>query len=858
MKKKRYNQAVRVLLNQEESYRKEICGVIVAGLFIFSLLSLWSFNPYDSSWFYFSSTAEPITNWCGMIGAQLAGVLVYFFGSASYFFICSLLFPIGLLALKKPILKEWPRMVMLLSVVGVVSVLSSLYNYRIMVLSPGGVLGRSLCNFFVPLIGFGGTQLVMWGSLWVMINWMFEVSLVSYIPIVYRATQASAWFFWQLIVSMFEWSGICFNWMGVRAIWDKKSEAGVTPASSTENFEEEDVALSSDDQEKIVAEKREPDFWDNVDDSSIHCAQQNTPDYARVASSYAQVDSANKSTGRQDERGEDLEDFFLAEEEESFSFDELAERFSARQLYKHSRHIRVINKPFALPPNTALRVNVLSMMDEEKTYAEYISQEYQAALQQKKQAPKQKKFLLPSISLFRTKAVAEQDSQHDKESKNRARKLEEKLQHFGINGNVIAINPGPIITLFEYEPEMGTKLSKILSLEDDLAMALEAYSIRILAPIPGKNAVGFEIANETRDEIWFSQIFASKAFQEAQQELPLILGIDVVGNPVIQDLVSMPHLLVGGATGSGKSVGMNTMLLSLLCHHDDDKLKLILVDPKRLEFTPYADIPHLLFPIVTDPTKAINVLKWVVQEMEERYEAMSLVGVRNVREYNRLSQDVDHINDHEFRDMPYIVVMIDELADLMMVAGKDIEVQIVRIAQMARAAGIHLIVATQRPSVDVVTGLIKVNFPSRIAFRVSSKVDSRTIIDTQGAEKLLGKGDMLTMHASSSEITRVHGAYVSDQEVDRVATFLCNQKKADYLNINEVLEKEHNYGADSFADELYDDVLMLLETTNEISISMIQRHFRIGFNRSARLVEKLEMDGLVAPAQGGKPRKVLR
>jgi DNA segregation ATPase FtsK/SpoIIIE, S-DNA-T family len=383
--------------------------------------------------------------------------------------------------------------------------------------------------------------------------------------------------------------------------------------------------------------------------------------------------------------------------------------------------------------------------------------------------------------------------------------------------------------------------------------------MRILAPIPGKNVIGFEIANQTRDDVSYGGMIASKEFKESPARLPMILGVDIAGTPVTVDLASMPHLLVGGATGSGKSVGLNVMLMSLLCKETPDDLKLILIDPKRLEFTPYSHIPHLLFPIVTQPARASAVLAWVVQEMETRYDAMAAVGVRGFSEYKKLLKEKKIDSEgNELRSMPYLVVIIDELADLMIVAGKEVEGHIVRIAQMARAAGIHMIVATQRPSVDVVTGLIKVNFPSRIAFRVSSKVDSRAILDSQGAEKLIGRGDMLFMHGSSPELKRIHGALISDGEVERVADFLREQRQPNYLDINEVLVRNTLGAREDIEDELYTQVRDFVLTLDEISISMLQRQYRIGFNRSARLIEKLELDGFLAPAQGSKPRKVIR
>lgn len=471
-------------------------------------------------------------------------------------------------------------------------------------------------------------------------------------------------------------------------------------------------------------------------------------------------------------------------------------------------------------------------------------------------------FAMPDMSLFSPAAPSRADDQTFMNvCKERGRILEEKLQHFGVTGSIVGIHPGPVITLYEYEPEVGNKVSKILALEDDLALSLKALSIRILAPVPGKSVVGFEIANETRESVMFSNVVADNALSSSGHALPLALGVDIVGRPMIADLAKMPHLLVAGATGAGKSVGMNVMLVSLLASVSPDKVRTILIDPKRLEFAPYADVPHLLFPIVTSPYEVAPVLKWVVQEMELRYELMAQVGVRNIADYHKLDPEKVFALEKDIgirvQGMPYIVIMIDELADLMMVAGKEIETLIARIAQMARAAGIHMLVATQRPSVDVVTGLIKANFPSRIAFRVSTKIDSRTIIDGPGAEKLLGKGDMLYLSPSHvGGVQRLHGAYVTDEEINRLNEYLKSQRDVEYFSLRQVVAQHSDQEQES--DPLYDDVRQYLATVDEISISSLQRKYRVGFNRSARLIEMLERDGYIAPAQGSKPRRVLR
>ena len=371
-----------------------------------------------------------------------------------------------------------------------------------------------------------------------------------------------------------------------------------------------------------------------------------------------------------------------------------------------------------------------------------------------------------------------------------------------------------------------------------------------------RSVVGFEISNPTRENVLFSDLINHEAFADSSKNLPLVLGVDITGRPVIDDLVTMPHLLVAGSTGSGKSVGLNAMIMSMLCKMTPDEMRLILVDPKRLEFAPYADIPHLLFPIVTDPRKVAPVLKWVVGEMDRRYDAMAQAGVRNLGDYHTYyAKNKDTLEDLE--PMPYIVLIIDELADLMMVAGKEVEALITRIAQMARAAGIHMIVATQRPSVDVVTGIIKVNFPSRIGFKVSSKIDSKTILDGSGAEKLLGRGDMLCSNPRTAGLARVHGAYVSDQEIGTLTAYLRETYPVEYLDFTEVVLAAQEAEAMDDQDDIYGDVREHVQTLQEVSISMLQRRFRIGFNRSARLIEQLESSGIIAPAQGSKPRKVL-
>ncbi len=458
-----------------------------------------------------------------------------------------------------------------------------------------------------------------------------------------------------------------------------------------------------------------------------------------------------------------------------------------------------------------------------------------------------------------------------------ARKLTAKLMDFGVEGRVTAIRPGPVITMFEYEPAPGVKVSKISSLSDDLAMALRAMSVRIVAPIPGRGVVGMEIPNEKRQTVWARDVFASKEFRDSQNILPVVLGKDTEGRPYVGDLAKMPHLLVGGTTGSGKSVGVNAMLCSLLLTKTPEELRMILVDPKMLEFELYKDIPHLLHPVVTEPKLASAVLKWACVEMDERYRMLARWQTRNIEGYNQrvVEETADWTPEkaRKFapkdwpegdllplpRKLAYIVVVIDELADLMMVAAKDVEESIVRIAQKARACGIHLIVATQRPSVDVITGLIKANMPSRLAYQVRQKNDGRTILDQNGAEALLGRGDLLFLPPGTSGLIRAHGPLLTDEEVRRITDHCREQGAPDYAPAIK-LDDGDAIGDEDLAaekDENYDRAVDFAIEKGKISTSMIQRLLKIGYNRAARMMEIMEQEGVVGPADGAKPREVL-
>ncbi|HQB30515.1 MAG TPA: DNA translocase FtsK 4TM domain-containing protein [Syntrophales bacterium] len=513
----------------------------------------------------------------------------------------------------------------------------------------------------------------------------------------------------------------------------------------------------------------------------------------------------------------------------------------------------------------------------------------------KKEAPRKRKEDQLSFDFVREGAytppdpslldrVPKKDTRIQKESLlMNSRLLEKKLSDFGVEAKVVEVRPGPVITMYELEPASGVKINRITNLSDDLALALKAPSVRIVAPIPGKSVIGIEIPNYERDTVHLREVLDSEAFHREKFRLPIALGVDIVGSPVIADLTRMPHLLIAGTTGSGKSVSLNAMILSLLFKLRPEEMKFLMIDPKRLELSAYEGIPHLIHPVVMDPKKASQVLKWAVEEMERRYELIGVSGVKGIDRYNRVVEKEEQEAARAGaakkgtpqppeepgealeeavplpEKLPYIVIVIDELADLMMVASRDVEESLTRLAQMARAAGIHLILATQRPSVDVITGLIKANFPTRISFQVSSKVDSRTILDQLGAEKLLGSGDMLFMPPGSSKLSRIHGPFVSDGEILSVVEFVKKQAAPVYDEsiVNYRPPSKDESREDGEYDEKYDEAVELVTDLGQASISLVQRYLKIGYNRAARIIEKMEQEGVVGPSDGAKPRKVL-
>jgi S-DNA-T family DNA segregation ATPase FtsK/SpoIIIE len=486
---------------------------------------------------------------------------------------------------------------------------------------------------------------------------------------------------------------------------------------------------------------------------------------------------------------------------------------------------------------------------QEETVAQEVSSQQQLPLESVK-VEKSSSFKIPTIKLLDDPIKIE--NQLDEESyKTQSKFLENVLLDFSISGEIKRVSAGPVVTLYEFEPIAGIKTSKIINLSEDIARNTSSISTRV-ATVPGKSTIGIEIPNKVRENVALKEIISSKEFNNKDIKIPITLGKSISGFPIVGDLVSMPHLLIAGTTGSGKSVCINTLILSILYRHKPDDCKLIMIDPKMLELSIYQGIPHLLTPVITEPKKATTALKWVVKEMEKRYREMTEIGVRNISGFN------DKAPSESKKKMPYIVVIVDEMADLMMIAGKEIENYIQRLAQMARAAGIHIVMATQRPSVDVITGTIKANFPTRISFQVTSKIDSRTILGEQGAELLLGNGDMLFM-SSASRIIRIHGPYVSEKEIERVSTFLRLQGTPTYIEEVTKIEEQENdevvLNADG-KDELYNKAVEIIKTEGKASTSFLQRKLGIGYNRAARIIDQMEEEKIISPANHVGKREI--
>ena len=765
---------------------RELYSLFITFWGILIFISLVSFNAADPSLNHVVSSPKSIHNAAGLFGAYLAGILVDFFGLASYFFAIGFLMA-GLRCFFAKICLEWWRWLGIVLLGLSVCSLSSAVPLHISTIYGGGFLGDTLFTLnWYYLRPIGSTLL-----------WTFVT--LSSIQLIMGGT----------------WAGL-FNWS--KGKFAKRKEF-------TKKFSQALPSPSKTKKKRTAVPKRR-----------------------KKAKELIQQDTDNAL--------DPLPAFDVPVEAEIWD-----EQLAISEPTAELPSSVIIDEPIKMNKEEASLIGGRNPFEESDDFA---FPEVERAT-----PAKRKKLSLPVLDLF----SAEND---DIEStprevlETKGRLVMECLDDFNVQGELVRITPGPVVTMFEVKPAPGVKVSKIANLSNDIAMALSAVSVRIQAPIPGKDTVGIEIPNEIRELVSLKELFAADAFTKSKDPLTLAIGKDISGIPYTSDLAKMPHLLVAGATGQGKSVFINSVLMSLLFKTTPDSLQLLLIDPKRIELAVYADLPHLVHPVVTDMSQAKNALDWAVHEMDKRYEAMSRMGVRNIISYNSKLKTMGNNKPENLVDLepiPYMVIIIDELADLMLTAAKEVETSIVRLAQLARAAGIHLILATQRPSVDVVTGLIKANFPCRISFQVTGKHDSRTILDTVGAEHLLGKGDML-FKPGGGRITRMHGAFVSDDDVISVVDYWKKQLppsyKVDFVewategtgNVSGSMSGGGGQNA-TCDDPQYAEAVAFVIENGKASISLIQRRFRIGFNKAARFVEQMEQDGIVGPADGSKPRAVL-
>ena len=849
-------------------------GLVVLGLF--SLLALLSWSRSDPSWN--NATGEAARNWMGLWGAHISDVLLQALGVASLV----LLLPLIIWGVRiathdlptKPVLRVAACFAATLFAAAFLGALP-IVKYWSLATHPGigGVLGQAIAQ-----LGFDGLS-------------PFVGYNIAYALIALIAAPIAGWL--TLFAADLEYAQLAD---GVRRIAALRAPA--------EDEEEEEEKLSyplrsrrrrsadeeDEDEESVMAPRnrratrrpRRPDvepsrlrvaIWsltDAVTDWRDRLLRQGeygalTPEDIAMARLGSFGRRGNAAATDEDHFGDDDADSNYEDEDEADDEDEGPHRGAGR--HEPARGGRSAPRVSRTTPKFT-RPSKRAVSEAQPRLALEPAADYQ----------------LPPLSLLSRPKAQPAQKITDESFEQNARLLESVLDDFGIRGEIINVRPGPVVTLYELEPAPGIKSSRVIALADDIARSMSAVSARV-AVVPGRNVIGIELPNARREMVYLRELLETSDYESSSQKLALALGKNIGGEAVISDLARMPHLLIAGTTGSGKSVGINTMILSILYRLSPEQCKLIMIDPKMLELSVYDGIPHLLAPVVTDPKKAVVALKWVVKEMEDRYRKMSKVGVRNIDGYNTRVIDADAkgevlvrtvqtgfdretgkaIYEEEEMDlspMPFIVVIVDEMADLMMVAGKDIEGAIQRLAQMARAAGIHIITATQRPSVDVITGTIKANFPTRISFQVTSKIDSRTILGEQGAEQLLGQGDMLYM-AGGGRIRRVHGPFVSDDEVEKVVTFLKKQGVPEYLEA--ITAEPEEGGPDMFGldgepgsgDDLYDKAVAIVARDKRASTSYIQRRLQIGYNRAARLIELMEEQGVVSPPNHQGKREVL-
>ncbi len=781
----------------------EMIGVLVLSFSLGLLLSLISYDPGDPAW-NVESPRDQVANWIGPVGAYVADLLLQSLG------LVAIVLPLILMSLAwmklrhRPIRAALPQCLGWLALCLTLAALLGLGFSETLIwgnVRPGGFIGLLIAAGLASILNTVGAALVLLTALVLTLLVVVNFSFVREIENLKRRLQS-----WAPGLRLMEW----------RARRARSAEMAEDAHRAMEAAESAPTPLIQGAAEKAAPAASRPESEPVLAASAAPAPTSRPPE---------------RAAGTAAERSEQ-------------------ERGRAAS---------------AAAGEKSTRREVAEMLS--TAVVKEVTPDERAGAGRKEGARRAKvAFTLPPIHLLNAPPPVQDIPEKRKEAlMKRAQQLAERCAEFAVTGHVHQISPGPVVTTFEFKPDPGIKYSRITSLADDLCLALEAESIRI-DRIPGKSTVGIEVPNREPELIYLREIIESRKFQNARSKLTIALGKTIDGSIYVTDLAKMPHLLIAGATGSGKSMTINVIIVSLLYRVTPEEVRFILVDPKRLELGLYDGLPHLLTPIVMEPKRAAYALKWAVSEMEDRYRLLASAGVRNIEQYNRLVRQggqqmfMDEIEVGELKPLPYLVIIIDELADLMMVASGDVETSITRLAQMARAVGIHLILATQRPSVDVITGLIKANFPCRIAMRVSSKVDSRTIIDTNGAERLLGRGDMLFLPPGTARLVRVHGAYVEEKEINAVVNYLKAQAEPEYDETVLMSDKEREIQAQQEGegprDELYEEAVKIVVQMGRASTSVLQRRLRIGYGRAASIIDMMERDGLVEPPNGTRPRAI--
>ncbi|WP_035236845.1 DNA translocase FtsK [Desulfobacter vibrioformis] len=795
--------------------KKELYGIFFLFLIILISVSLFSYHAADPCvGNHFFTLPDQVHNLFGLVGAHVAGLFVFLFGIGALW-VPLILCISGLWLIREKSREEiWLTLtgglILMMTTGGIFFLFKKNYVFSDTTISAGGRVGGRFAELLLKYANTTGSAIFLFFFVLVGFMLVTGISLKEVLNVVWGRLVRLARTIKQ---DMAEGAGYL-----KQTLEDKRQERKAAGIARTEKLKALTILARSD--EKNDEDNVKPGIDDDIDIDDIDDA-----DFSPIPGTDRDVIQENSDAPMPGPGNIS---------------------FSKRQS----------------KPEKSSGPTIVAMETDDK---EYVADPCPADVREKLD------FVLPGLSFLDEKQKTRRQID-TAELQNKASILKKKLEDFNVKGEVVEILPGPVITTFEYRPAPGIKLSKIVGLSDDLALALAAISIRIVAPIPGRDVVGIEIPNDERELVNLREMIASKEFVQSKSLLTLGLGKDLIGQPVATKMDKMPHLLIAGATGTGKSVGLNSMIISLLYKATPDEVKLIMIDPKRIELSVYNDIPHLIAPVVTDMKKATNALFWAVKEMERRYELLELSGLRNIGQFNEMvderlrdiapgtsPEDMELPGGLPLERLPFIVVIVDELGDLMMVASKDVEYALTRLAQMARAAGIHLIIATQRPSADVLTGTIKANFPTRISFQTSSKIDGRIIIDQGGPESLLGNGDMLFSPPGTGKLMRIQGAYISEKEIGRITAFLKDQRQPDYNE--EVIQgdddDQEKVFDESDYDEKYDEAVALVTKDRQASISYVQRRLRIGYNRAARLIEMMEHEGIVGPQIGSKPRDIL-